>query len=87
MVFIHTRTVNIVNKVRSSLHGLAKSSESEQAQSENAKNRREENEKAVLDLQACTGEFQCHPFSLEDTRLRILMSGIYASGCLIKDFE
>jgi len=87
MLLTHTRTVNIVNRVRSSLHGIAQSSESEQAHSENTRNRLELDEKAVQDLQMCINEFECDPFNVENTELRSLMSGVPASDDLIKDFE
>ena len=87
MLLTHTHTVNIVNRVRTSLHGIAQSSESEQAHSENTRNRLELDEKAVQDLQMCINEFECDPFNVEDTQLRSLMSGVPASDDLIKDFE
>ena len=52
---------------------------------ENTPTRLKLDELAAQDLDSCIFEFDCDPFDPDNTRLRTLQSGEYASEALVKD--
>lgn len=87
MLLTHTRTVNSVNRVRSSLHALANLKESSKGHKENTTARLFLDERGVQDLESCIKEFDCDPFDLTKPILRSLQSGMVASDELVADFD
>lgn len=87
MLLTHTRTVNSVNRVRSSLHALANLTKSSEGHRENSTTRLLLDERGVQDLDNCITEFDCDPFDLTQPILRSLQSGMVASDALVKDFD
>ena len=87
MLFAHTKTTNVCNKVRNSLHALANLKDSSKDHRENCKKRLQRDEKGVQDLDKCMGEFDCDPFDETKPTLRSLQSGMLASDQLVVDFE
>ena len=87
MLLTHTRTVNSVNRVRSSLHALANLKESSKGHKENTTARLLLDEHAVQNLENCIKEFDCDSFGLTKLTLRSLQSGMLASDELVADFE
>ena len=87
MLLTHTRTVNSVNRVRSSLHALADLTESSKGHKENTTARLLLDERGVQDLDNCITEFDCDPFDLSKPVLRSLQSGMIAPDELVQDFD
>ena len=87
MLLTHTRTVNYVNRVRSSLHALANLTEGAKCHKENTTTRPLLDERGVQDLDNCITEFDCDPFDLSNPTLRSLQSGMIAPDELVADFN
>ena len=87
MLLTNTRTINMVDRVRTVLHSLANMTTSKQGHTENSARRMKLDEQAVQDLDDCITEFKCDPFDLEKPKLRSLQSGAIVSDELLMDFE
>jgi len=87
MLLTTTRNVNSVNRVRAALHTLAQMKTSALKHIENTPSRLKIDEQVVQDLDSCITEFDCDPFDLDKPQLRALVSGVVASGDLVRDFE
>jgi hypothetical protein len=87
MLLTHTQNANNVNRVRASLHAIAKLKATSQQHADNSTNRMRIDEKAVQDLDCCINEFDSDPFDLSKPALRSLQSGILASEKLVLDFD
>ena len=88
ILLCHTRNANSVNRIRISLHEVAKVKLfNSQVHQENTNTRMMLDESTVQDLESCIVEFDCNPFDPSNTTLRTLQSGAIASVALVQDFE
>ena len=88
IVLCHTRNANYVNRIRLSIHEVAKlKSFNSQVHRVNTYTRMMLDESADLDLENCIVEFDCNPFDPSHTALRTFQSGAIASVALVQDFE
>lgn len=87
MLFTTMSNVNSVNRVRSALHTMAQMKISSQNHIENSHCRLKIDEEVVQDVDSCITEFDCDPFDLNKPQLIAFVSGVVASGNLVRDFE
>ena len=88
MLLCHTQNANSVNRIRHSLHEVAKvKSFNSPVHRENTNTRMMLDESGVKDLENCIVEFDCNPFDPSNTTLRTLQSGEIASVAVVQDFE
>ena len=83
MLFTHTRTVDSVNRVRSSLHELANIKDSSKGHKENSTKRLLHDEHGIEDLDKCLSEFECDLFDETRPTLRSFV----ASDQIVHDFD
>ena len=87
MLNIHTKTVNKIMKVHYTLKASASMKRERRDHVANAKSRLVQDETAVQALIGCIDEWDCNPWSSDESPLCTLQSGFLASEKLIGDSE
>ena len=87
MLNIHTKTVNKIMKVHDTLKASASMKREKRDHIANAKSRLVKDETAVQALIGCIDEWDCNPWSSDESPLCTPQSGFLASEKLIGDFE
>ena len=87
MLNIHTKTVNKIMKVHYTLKASASMNRERRDHVANAKSRLVKDETAVQALIGCIDEWDCNPWSSDESPLCTLQSGFLASEKLIGDSE